>query len=31
VPATAFSGKIVADLDDPLLPKIEVPYAAPPR
>jgi len=31
VPPQAFSGRLIAELDDPLLPRIEVPYAAPPR
>ncbi len=31
LPAQAFSGRLIAELDDPLLPRIEVPYAAPPR
>lgn len=31
LPPQAFSGRLIAELDDPLLPRIEVPYAAPPR
>ncbi len=31
LPAESFSGKLVIELDDPILPRLEVPYAAPPR
>lgn len=31
LPGEAFSGRMVVELDDPALPFIEVPYAAPPR
>lgn len=31
LPPDGFSGKLVIELDDPLLPRLEVPYAAPPR
>jgi hypothetical protein len=31
LPREGFSGKVVVELDDPSLPLVEAPYAAPPR